>query len=59
MGIRGVYQHVSPEHLSRYLNEFEFHYNHRKALGVNDSERADNLLSGFIGKRLTYQTVAA
>jgi transposase-like protein len=59
MGIRGVYQHVSPEHLSRYLNEFEFRYNHRKALGVNDSERADDLLSGFVGKRLTYQTVVA
>jgi transposase-like protein len=59
MGIRGVYQHVSPEHLSRYLNEFEFRYNNRKALGVNDSERADNLLSGVVGKRLTYQTVVA
>jgi transposase-like protein len=59
MGIRGVYQHVSPEHLSRYLNEFEFRYNHRKSLGVNDSERADQMLSGVVGKRLTYQTVVA
>jgi transposase-like protein len=59
MGIRGVYQHVSPEHLSRYLNEFEFRYNNRKSLGIEDSERADNLLSGIVGKRLTYQTIVA
>ena len=59
MGIGGVFQHVSAQHLHRYVSEFEFRYNHRKALGVNDSERADNLLSGVVGKRLTYQTVVA
>jgi transposase-like protein len=58
MGIRGVYQHVAPEHLNRYVSEFAFRYNNRKALGVNDSERADNIIASVIGKRLTYETVS-
>jgi transposase-like protein len=57
MGIRGVYQHVSPEHLNRYVSEFAFRYNNRKALGVNDIERASNLVANVVGKRLTYQTI--
>jgi transposase-like protein len=57
MGIRGVYQHVSPEHLNRYVSEFAFRYNNRKALGINDSERASNIIASVIGKRLTYQTI--
>ena len=31
-GIYGIYQHVSEEHLHRYLAEFDFRYNHRIAL---------------------------
>jgi transposase-like protein len=58
MGIRGVYQHVAPEHLNRYVSEFAFRYNNRIALGVNDKERADNIIASVIGKRLTYQTVS-
>jgi hypothetical protein len=57
MGIRGVYQHVAPEHLNRYVSEFAFRYNNRKALGVEDHERASKLLSGIVGKRLTYETI--
>jgi hypothetical protein len=26
------------------------------ALGVDDQQRADKLLKGFVGKRLTYET---
>lgn len=55
-GMKGVYQHCGHNHLHRYLAEFDFRYNNRKALGVDDSERADKLLSGVKGKRLTYQT---
>lgn len=55
-GMKGVYQHCGHNHLNRYLAEFDFRYSHRKALGVSDAERADKLLSGVIGKRLTYQT---
>ena len=54
-GINGVYHHVSPQHLKRYLAEFDFRYNERSALGVNDSARAGKLLNGIVGKRLTYR----
>jgi len=57
-GIIGTFHHVSPQHLQRYATEFDFRYNNRKALGVNDNERAERLLLGVKGKRLTYQTTA-
>ncbi len=50
----GVYQHCSEKHLHRYLAEFEFRYNNRSALGVEDQERAETALKGIVGKRLTY-----
>ncbi|UZK68658.1 IS1595 family transposase [Sphingomonas sp. S1-29] len=55
-GMKGVYQFCGEQHLHRYLAEFEFRYNNRIALGCNDADRADALLSGIVGKRLTYQT---
>lgn len=55
-GMKGVYQHCAHNHLNRYMAEFDFRYNTRKALGVTDSERAETLLMGFKGKRLTYET---
>ena len=55
-GMRGVYQFCAEQHLHRYLAEFEFRYNNRVALGCNDADRADNLLQGVVGKRLTNQT---
>jgi len=55
-GMKGVYQHCAHNHLERYLAEFDFRYNNRVALGVDDQERAENLLQGAKGKRLTYQT---
>jgi transposase-like protein len=55
-GMKGVYQHCAHNHLHRYLAEFDFRYNNRKALGVEDQQRADKLLKGFVGKRLTYET---
>ena len=55
-GMKGVYQHCKKQHLHRYLAEFDFRYNNRSALGYEDPERADNLLKGVTGKRLTYQT---
>jgi transposase-like protein len=54
-GIIGTYHHVSPQHLKRYLAEFDFRYNARAALGVTDEGRADRLLRGIVGKRLTYK----
>lgn len=55
-GMKGVYQHCGHNHLNRYLAEFDFRYNNRKALGVDDQQRAETLLRGVIGKRLTYET---
>ena len=57
-GMKGVYQHCAHNHLHRYLAEFDFRYNNRKALGVEDNDRAEKLLAGVKGKRLTYQTTA-
>ena len=58
-GMRGVYQFCSEKHLHRYLAEFDFRYSNRQALGCGDMERADRLLRGIVGKRLTYQTTCA
>jgi transposase-like protein len=55
-GMRGTYQHCNERHLHRYLNEFDFRYNTREALGHNDEDRAVTLLKGVVGKRLTYET---
>lgn len=65
-GIIGTFHHVSPKHLSRYCAEFDFRYNNRETkekvggrwikTGLNDTERADVLLIGAKGKRLTYKT---
>ncbi len=54
-GMRGTYQHCSEKHLHRYLAEFDFRYNNRISLGVNDTMRAENLAEGIVGKRLTYR----
>lgn len=54
-GITGTYHHVSPQHLKRYLAEFDFRYNERAALGISDEDRADRLVRGIVGKRLTYR----
>ena len=54
-GVIGTYHHVSEAHLSRYLHEFDFRYSNRIALGITDTMRADELLRGIGGKRLTYR----
>jgi transposase-like protein len=63
-GIIGTFHHVSPQHLQRYATEFDFRYNHReskvkvngkwKKTGFSDAERAEALLKGIGGKRLTF-----
>lgn len=64
-GIIGTFHHVSAKHLSRYCAEFDFRYTNRETkvkvdgkwvkAGLSDTERADALLIGAKGKRLTYQ----
>jgi transposase-like protein len=57
-GINGTFHHVSKGHLHRYCDEFEFRYNNRVALGVNDGDRAVKVVMGAEGKRLTYKQPA-
>jgi transposase-like protein len=65
-GMKGVYQWCKKRHLHRYLAEFDFRYNNRcgrpktkkraERKGFTDIERADILLRGVVGRRLTYET---
>lgn len=55
-GMRGTYQHCKEKHLHRYLAEFDFRYNNRVKLGVNDEQRAVKMVKGVVGRRLTYRT---
>jgi hypothetical protein len=41
--------------LHRYLAEFDFRYNNRSKLGVEDTERVANIAANVGGKRLTYR----
>ena len=55
-GMKGIYQHCKKHHLHRYLAEFDYRYNMRLKKGIDDVTRAEILLRGVVGKRLTYQT---
>lgn len=54
-GLYGTYQHVSEAHLHRYLAEFDFRYNHRQKLGIDDKTRAGTAVRNAKGRRLTYR----
>ena len=54
-GITGTYHHVSEQHLKRYLAEFDFRYNEREALEIDDAERMAKSVKGIVGKRMTYR----
>jgi transposase-like protein len=54
-GMRGIYQHCAEKHLHRYLAEYDFRYNHRIALGVDDAGRMLAAVRAAEGKRLTYR----
>ncbi len=58
-GLNGIYQHVSEQHLQRYVNEYDFRYNHREKLGFDDEARTTELLKGISNKRLTYRRINA
>jgi hypothetical protein len=51
-GVYGTFHHISKQHLSRYLSEFDFRYNARD---TSDSERAELAIEGVKGKRLMYR----
>jgi transposase-like protein len=54
-GMVCVYQHCGEQHLKRYLTEFDFRYNHRSSLGIEDEQRTLAALKGIEGRRLTYR----
>lgn len=58
-GMVGIFQHCHEKNLHRYLQEFDFKYNTRQALGYNDQDRAEIMLRNVTGKRLTYQRTSA
>ncbi len=51
-GINGTFHHVSPQHLHRYLSEFDFKYSNRK---ITDGERSCKLIGKVAGTRLMYR----
>ncbi|HSQ96836.1 MAG TPA: IS1595 family transposase [Croceibacterium sp.] len=51
-GVIGTYHHMSEAHMHRYCAEFDLRANTRD---MNDGERADAILLGGIGRRLTYR----
>jgi transposase-like protein len=51
-GVVGTYHHWSATHIHRYLAEFDFRYSTKND---TDRERADAMLKGIVGKRLTYR----
>lgn len=55
--MRDIYQHCGEQHLQRYLQEFDFRYSNRSALGIEDAERTTKVLQGAEGKRLRYRRV--
>jgi transposase-like protein len=54
-GVYGTYHTISEQHLHRYLAEFDFRYNNRSKLGVEDTERVAKIAANVGGKRLTYR----
>jgi len=50
-GLYGTFHQVSEKHLHRYLQEFDFRWNHRF---VTDHQRMKKALKGIAGKKLSY-----
>jgi transposase-like protein len=55
-GIYGTFHHVSPQHLQRFVDEFDFRWSNRE---MSDTERTFVALSQTGGKRLMYRQSAA
>jgi len=54
-GIVGAYNHVSQQHLERYLAECGLRHSECAALSVNDGYRAGKALRGIVKKWLMYR----
>ena len=58
-GLVGTFHSVSEQHLQRYVTEFDFRWNNRIKLGVDDVQRTAVALKNIGGKRLTYRRLDA
>ena len=54
--IKGTWTHIAPFHVDRYADEQSWRFNHRNA---NDGMRFEELLSGVVGRRITYRQLCA
>jgi hypothetical protein len=57
-GVIGVYHHVTPKHLGRYIHEFTFRLNDGD-VKRHTMERLDSLIGMTVGRRLTYAGLTA
>jgi transposase-like protein len=57
-GVHGVYHHVSPKHLARYVDEFTFRLNEGD-VKRHTLARLDSFIDAITGKRLTYKELTA
>jgi hypothetical protein len=57
-GLIGVYHHVSPKHLGRYVDEFTFRLNEGNVKN-HTLPRLDSFVDGTAGTRLTYKGLIA
>jgi ISXO2-like transposase domain len=53
-GLHGVYHHVTPKHLHRYVDEFAFRLNEGD-VRRHTLTRLDSFVDGVANKRLTYK----
>lgn len=57
-GLHGIYHHVSPKHLGRYVDEFTFRLNDG-TVKRHTLDRLDSLVRGTTDRRITYKELTA
>lgn len=57
-GVHGIYHHVSPKHLDRYVQEFAWRLN-EGSVAVHTLKRLESFIQAIVGKRLTYERLTA
>lgn len=53
-GLKGTYIRATPDHLTAYVDEQVYRFNHRK---LTDWERFEGAMRMIVGKRLTYSAL--